>query len=401
MVNNVKILLLTFYFHPDLSAGSFRAEALVNALQDQLPAGSHIDVVTTLPNRYVGYTLDVAETEIRDGLTIHRVQLPAHRNGVMDQSFAFMSYVRNALRVQRKGNFDLVIATSGRLMTAILAAWIASRKKTLLYLDIRDIFVDTISDIFPKRITLVAKPVFSFLEKWAIRRAFRINLVSRGFENYFSKRYPDKKFVYFTNGIDAEFLSSNQIPKNIESPKKPFKVLYAGNVGEGQGLHLILPFLALRLKDEVNFKIIGGGGLMNLLKEKCAALSLTNVEILPPVSRKDLLCEYEKADVLFLHLNDFDAFKKVLPSKIFEYAALGKPIWAGVNGYAQDFLCTEVENSSVFRPCDVEGAITALSHLSLKTTHRVAFLQKYSRENIMNAMVKDILSVRELRNYLL
>jgi len=31
------------------------------------------------------------------------------------------------------------------------------------------------------------------------------------------------------------------------------------------------------------------------------------------------------ADVLFLHLNAYKAFEKVLPSKIFEYAATGRP----------------------------------------------------------------------------
>ena len=43
-------------------------------------------------------------------------------------------------------------------------------------------------------------------------------------------------------------------------------------------------------------------------------------------------------DVLFLHLNDYSAFRKVIPSKIFEYAATGKPIVAGVSGYAAEFL---------------------------------------------------------------
>ena len=34
-------------------------------------------------------------------------------------------------------------------MTAALGAWIARRKRARLYLDIRDIFVDTIGDMLP------------------------------------------------------------------------------------------------------------------------------------------------------------------------------------------------------------------------------------------------------------
>ena len=72
--------------------------------------------------------------------------------------------------------------------------------------------------------------------------------------------------------------------------------------------------------------------------------------LLQPVKRDELIEIYQSADVLFLHLNDFDAFKKVLPSKIFEYAATGKPIWAGVAGYAAEFITSKIENSAVFFP---------------------------------------------------
>ena len=50
------------------------------------------------------------------------------------------------------------------------------------------------------------------------------------------------------------------------------------------------------------------------------------------------MSEYDKASILFLHLNDYEAFYKVLPSKIFEYATTGKPIIAGVNGFAKDVI---------------------------------------------------------------
>jgi len=42
----LRILFLSFYYYPDLSACSFRNIALVSALKDQLPAGSHIDAAS-------------------------------------------------------------------------------------------------------------------------------------------------------------------------------------------------------------------------------------------------------------------------------------------------------------------------------------------------------------------
>ena len=48
----MRVLLLTFYYPADLSAGSFRAKALVDALRRQGGDDLSIDVVTTVPNRY-------------------------------------------------------------------------------------------------------------------------------------------------------------------------------------------------------------------------------------------------------------------------------------------------------------------------------------------------------------
>ena len=63
--------------------------------------------------------------------------------------------------------------------------------------------------------------------------------------------------------------------------------------------------------------------------------------------------------MLFLHLGAHAAFEKVLPSKLFEYAALGKPVLAGVAGFAARFVREEISNAAVFPPCDVAGAVRA------------------------------------------
>ena len=115
---------------------------------------------------------------------------------------------------------------------------------------------------------------------------------------------------------------------------RALQVVYAGNIGEGQGLHAILPQLAQRLGGRAQFRVIGDGGRRELLLERLRQAGVHTVEVLPPMPRSALLEAYSTADILFLHLNAQAAFEKVLPSKIFEYAATGKPIWAGVAGYA-------------------------------------------------------------------
>lgn len=390
----MKILVLSFYFHPDLSACSFRASSLLNELMSMLPAESHIDVITTRPNRYSTFSAEASELERFSMLDIHRIALPSHQSGMLDQSKAFMSFSCQVLRHIEYRDYDLVFSTSSRLMTAVLGAWIARQKRSLLYLDIRDIFVDTIKYVLPKYLTLFTKPCFSVLEYWAVNRAVRVNIVSPGFADYFLSRYPDKRFSYFTNGIDDEFISAaSEISSGRMYADAQLTVLYAGNIGEGQGLHVILPALAKRMEGRVQFRVIGDGGRKETLREALALLGVSNVELLPPVKRDNLIKLYQEADVLFLHLNDYNAFKKVLPSKLFEYAAMGKPIWAGVSGYAAEFMRLEITNSAVFHPCNVMEAELVFGELNLQYTAREGFLRKFARRNIMKEMAKEIITI--------
>lgn len=391
----MRILFLSFYYTPDLCAGSFRSAALIHALRDQLPAGSHIDLVTTVPNRYSTYSADAAEVEEDADISVWRIPLPSHRSGMRDQSKAFVAYARMVFSHVRSREYDLVFATSSRLMTAVLAARIARSREIPLYLDIRDIFVDTIRDILPRWLALPLGGFFSLMEGYAIGSAARVNLVSRGFEHYFSQRYPRQKFSFFPNGIDDEFITSTptsiQVGKPIVAP--PLSVLYAGNLGEGQGLHTILPRLARELQGQATFTVIGDGGRKSQLKKALEEAGVDNVTLRDPVNRDALAAAYQMADVLFLHLNDHDAFRKVLPSKIFEYAATGKPICAGVAGYAAEFIRKEIENAQVFAPCDAEGAVQAFNRLQIKQTDREGFVRKYERRAIMRELAQDILSV--------
>ena len=392
-----RMLLLTFYFPPDLSAGSFRASALVKALLKADPA-LRIHVITTQPNRYRSHAAAVSDTaasdtEAHERVTITRVPLPPHASGMRDQARAFLVYARAVGRLTAHLRFDLVFGTSSRLMTAALAARTAARLQAPPYLDIRDIFVDTIADVLPRPLSTPMRWVFAPLERWTIKRAARVNLVSEGFRSYFERRFPRQSFSFLTNGVDELFEGEAIAPVHRE-PSAPIRILYAGNIGEGQGLHAIVPALAKALGDRASIRVIGDGGRRPQLEAALEANATTDrVVIVPPVDRASLLEEYRRADVLFLHLNDHAAFEKVLPSKIFEYAALGKPILAGVGGYAAQFLRSEVTNAAVFAPCNADAGLSALSSLELVDRPRTAFVARFRRSTVMQQLARDILTV--------
>lgn len=386
-----KLLILTFNYYPDLCAGSFRTSALVNSLHKKYPE-LEITIITTIPNRYSSFSPDAPKYEQNNKITIHRIQLPKHQNGMIDQSKAFLTYYRNVHKIISDTETDIIFATSSKLFTAFLGARIAKKLKKPLYLDIRDIFVDTITDIFPKPLAKILGVIFSLVERYSILKADTVNLVSGGFIPYFKNKYPSKKYQYFTNGIDNHFLLPSNFSCKDETHTESLTILYAGNIGEGQGLHNIIPQLAKTLKSKVLFKVIGDGGRRLQLEAAIEKDNLDNVTVAKPIPRNELINEYLMADILFLHLNSYDAFKKVLPSKLFEYSALGKPILAGVSGFAADFIKQEITNAEVFEPGNVKKAIAAMNNLEIKNISRQEFIDKYDRSVIMDEMAAQIIS---------
>ena len=393
----MKILILSFYYPPDLSAGSFRTSALVKALKNVRQSELKVDVITTQPNRYADIADTVDAIEDHGWLRINRITLPAHQSGMKDQAMAFITFAREVRALTKQGNWDLVFATSSRLMTAALGSYVASQQRVPLYLDIRDLFMDTMADVLGRSSSRHLLPVFKSIEKRTFRAATRINVVSEGFLDHLSNITTLEKCTVFTNGIDTIFLETDFRKKVTKEAKNELpRVLYAGNIGDGQGLHNILPGAASKLRQNVVIRIVGDGGRATQLRMAIdnAGLSDSTIAMHPPLPRADLLKEYQQADILFLHLNNYKAFRKVLPSKIFEYAATGKPIVAGVAGHAAEFLKQHVPYAEIFDPCDVDGMVAAVKKaiLAPRSVDRKDFCATFARPAIMQRMATDILA---------
>ena len=388
-----RIVYLTFYYKPDLCAGSFRNSPLALELSRQARLkNTIIDLYTTSPNRYSTFKANAPEYEEFDNLRVHRIALPSHKSGMIDQVLSFSRFYWEVRKLNRSKKADLVFASSSRLFTAFLGYKIAKKSKATLFLDIRDIFVDTMSDILKPS---VFKPIIiSFLkhiENKTFNYANHINLISEGFKEYFSK-FKNKSFSFFSNGIDNEFLKNDNSLNQIKNGNTKL-IVYAGNIGEGQGLDKIVPQAAKKLGNNFTFLIYGDGGAKNKLQKEIDNLKVENVILKDPVSRFELKSIYNTADYLFLHLNDYSAFKKVLPSKIFELAAYPKTIIAGVSGYSAGFIKKEVPNSYVFNPCDIRSLVGFLENDKTSSNFdRDRFKTKFSRSTINKQLSANIIN---------
>lgn len=393
----MKIIFFTFYYPPDLCAGSFRSVSLARELSKKLNNGDELHIITTHPNRYASHKVKAKDLEIDGKIVIHRIAVPEHKSGMLSQVRTFSVYFLSAYRLSKKLNPNFLIGTTSRLMTGILTGYSAYRLNCKYFLDVRDIFSETISDLFSRKNKILgaaSKFTFSFLEKKLFNGATGVNVVSEGFPEYFRKEgINTSEWTFFPNGVDKEF-QKLQLTKQSKT-KINRTILYVGNIGSGQALESILPDVAKKLGDSYRFLVVGDGGMRAALSKDIKDKDIHNIEILPPVKRSELIGYYQEADILFLHLNDIPAFRRVLPSKIFEYAAFGKPIIAGISGYSAKFMRDNVPHAIVFDPGNVNQCVVSIrkgQSLRIDNNQIDIFIKEYAREKIMKEMASHILT---------
>ena len=391
----MKIVFFTFYYPPDLCAGSFRAIALVQSLSKKMKENDELHIITTHPNRYENHREKADNIQKNGNITVHRFSVPSHKSEMFSQARSFASYALASYKLVNTLNPDFLIGTTSRLMTGVLTGISGRKLKCKYFIDLRDIFSETISDLFSQKSKLlgfVFKKTFSLLELWLFRKAIGVNVVSEGFPEYFQTKGLDtSNWSFFPNGVDKEFVNlpiiENKSSKNIKT------IMYAGNIGSGQGLEMVLPAVAKRMGSDYHFLVIGGGGASSNLINTIKNNNVNNIEILPPVKRDKLIEYYANVDILFLHLNNIPTFRRVLPSKIFEYVAIRKPIVAGLTGYSAKFMIDNVPYASIFDSGDIDGCVNAIlkaENVDIKDKSIDIFVEKYSRAKIMNSMAEHI-----------
>ena len=357
-------------------------------------------ILTTNPHRY-GILEVTKENETIGKGKIVRFSVPQHKNIFLKQIITFIVYSIKTIvfTLKNYNEYDFILITSSRFGTAMLGFILSKATNKPLAIDIRDIFSDGLSSINQSK-TLIFRLLIKMINKFEvmiIRHASWINFVSPGFKNYFNDNIYNIEPKTYTNGIDKIFIENRKdsLNKREINYQKPLKILYAGNIGYGQGLEKIIIPLAKNFTDEIIFLVIGDGSSKHLLLDEIKNNNIINIRLQDPVDRISLLNYYNEADALFIHLNNIPALNRVLPSKIFEYATFEKPIFAGVSGIASKFISENINGFYIFPPKNFNEAKIQIESVMKRKRNTIIdntdFINKFKRSNIMTDMVKNII----------
>ena len=368
------ILYLSHYFAPENNAPAARVHAMG---KEWVRQGHHVTVVTCAPNVptgvvYDGYRNALWQEEWIDGIRTIRVWTYLAANaGTVRRTVNFLSYFAAATAaapfVRRP---DVVIATSPQFFAGwagVPAHWV---HRAPFLLEIRDLWPESITAVGAMDRGLAVRAL-ELMERGLYAAADHIVTVGDGYrEQLMARGVPAAKIDVVTNGVETDLFYPRDpdpaVRERFGVAHDAFMVVFAGTIGMASGLDVALR-AARRLRDhgrrDIVFLLVGDGAVRAALEASARAQGLDDVVFTGMVARPQLPAVLAAADACLVHFKRRPIFTTILPSKLFEDAAMAKPILLGFEGHAAELVRT-ADCGIAFTPEDDEALVAAVERLA-------------------------------------
>lgn len=365
----MRILYVSQYFPPEMGAPSARVHELS---REWVKLGHKVSVLTGFANHPTGHKSPedrfrlTRRSEI-NGIDVIRSYVWATPNkGVIKRMISYASFMISASLIGsvRAVRPDVVVATSPQLLCALSGYMLAGRFRVPFIFEVRDLWPESILAVEAMNDSATIRALKK-LALFLYTNSHRIVTVGNGYKKEICERYPIRaeRIEVVPNGVDADLFvpgpRDNEVRKEFGWGDK-FVILYLGTHGMAHALHVTLE-AADRLKNlgKLLFVFVGEGAQKEDLKEFARQKRLKNVQFIDhqPKSRVPLF--YSACDIGLVTLRNAKLFQNVLPSKIFEYLGMGKPILMSVDGEARSLLA-EAEAGWYVPPENAEALTEAI-----------------------------------------
>ncbi len=374
----MKILFLSDNFYPEVNAPANRT---YEHCCEWVKAGHEVTVISCVPNFprgkvFDGYKNKLYQVEQIDGIKVIRVWSYISANeGTFKRIVDYISFAVMALLASFFVKVDIIIATSPQFFTAIAGSVSSFFKRKPWIMEVRDIWPESIVAVGAMKKSRTIQ-LLEKIEKRLYKSASKIVVVTDSFKNDIVKKgIKADKIAVIKNGVILD--KFKPISKDVDLIKKlnlegKFVIAYFGTHGMAHKLDFILNVAKSIPDPKIHFLFIGDGAERERLVRLKDDLNLQNVIMLNSVPKDDIPKYISIIDVALVNLKKSDTFINVIPSKIFENAAMEKPILLGVEGESKAMIDTYHAGIS-FEPENKEAFLNAINILKNDST----FYSKY------------------------
>jgi glycosyltransferase involved in cell wall biosynthesis len=274
-------------------------------------------------------------------------------------------------------DFDLIIVGYTGQFDIFLAKVLNIRRKKPLVLDAFISLYDTIVKDrgLTKSGTLKANLLW-WLDKIACSLADLVLLDTKAHIDYFVQEFglPKNRFARVLVGGDEVVNRSgtgNGAPEAKEGSEAGFNVLYFGTYIPLHGIEYIVKAAKIVAADrDIRFTLVGTGQLLKAMQRLAVDIGCKNIEFVSRWSSAAELAVYiRRANVCLGIFGTTEKASRVIPCKIFDCMAFGKPIVTADTPAAQELLKNGI--TAILVEAGNPAAIAA-SILKLKTDHALS-----------------------------
>jgi colanic acid biosynthesis glycosyl transferase WcaI len=398
----MKILYVSQHYPPEMGALAGRAAELSHHFG---LFGHQASVLTAFPNHPTGVVFPEYRSKFNrlfyreqvNGVDVVRTWLLPYPNRkplerVLNYgSFCVSATIRGAFLARP----DVVIGTSPPLPIAIAGYNVARIKRVPFIFEVRDLWPESLEGVgLGAEHSRIYKTVAAIV-RYLYKHSDHIVVVTPAFKEYLNARWgvPMEKMSVVVNGVETDRFTPYPAPSDLRRelgvPEGKFVAAYIGTMGMAHGLKTILDVAELLREQapQIVLLLVGDGGNRGELVQIAQQLNLQNVIFTGQQPREKIPAIINSADVCLSLLKNEDVFKTVIPTKMLEYMACGRPVVLGVGGQAEKILLEAGAGISVEpeNPRAIADAILAM-YSSPEARQRFG---KKGREFIRSRMSRD------------
>jgi len=399
----IKICMLAFSYYPADPRVRREAEALVEA-------GMSIDVICLKSNTET-------RKEFFGSICVYRLPLQRKRGGKLRYLweyafFILLSFFKlSFLHLLKRYKLVHVHNMPDILIFSALIPRLTGAK---IILDLHDPMPEVYMAKYSISISHPMIKLLCFLENYSISFSNIVLTPNISFRNLFiSRGCPEEKIHIIMNSPDEKIFRRNYTNINTKgsSSNDKFVIMYHGTIVERNGLNVALNAISKVRKNIPNilFQVYGEGDFVKHFLKRVEDLNLQNiVNYHGHVSLETIATDIRSIDIGLIP-NNKSVFTEInMPTRIFEYLCMGKPVIASrtrgiLDYFDEDSLC-------FFEPGNSESLSEVILGLYSNPLKSQTILNKgitvykehrweLERQRFLN-LVRDLLGIEERKSKL-
>ena len=403
--NNVlNILFITDNFPPEVNAPATRTYEHARRWVKQ---GSVVKVITCAPNfpqgrLYPGYKNKFYQIENMDGITVIRVwSYMSSNKGFFLRILDYISFAFSAFLAGLFKPCDVIVATSPQFFTTMAAYSLSLIKRKPWFFEVRDLWPESIRSVGAMDKDSKILDIFERIELFLYRKAKRVIVVTEAFKkNLIQRKIPCEKIDVIPNGCNSELFfprETDHVLKRDLGMGGKIVFGYIGTHGMAHGLDFIIHSFKKLDIQKYALLLVGDGAEKKSLKNLVEKEKINGVHFLPPIPKAEVPCYISICDICLVPLIKSSTFRSVIPSKIFEIAAMEKPILLGVDGQARQIV-EKYGCGIFFEPENEQSLLNSIDRIqdeqiqtSVKSGCK-ALVRDYNRDSLADRMLNVLSS---------